>query len=194
MSEVKDGEDIALGSAKRIALVGCIGAGKSTMAGILGEQLGLEVFHLDRMWWQGGGYRIIGPETAASHTMDDEAFRELQKQLASRDSWIIDGGRADLGVRLSRADTVVFLDLPRRTCIWRIIKRTGRPRADYPPDVKESWRWMWVLLRWVWTYPKDKRPGMCLSIEEHAAQAKLIHCRSKTDVRRLLEAARRSSP
>jgi len=75
MSELKAGEDIALGSAKRIALMGCIGAGKSTLARLLGEQLGLEVFHLDRMWWLGGGYRIIGRETAASHTMDDKAFR-----------------------------------------------------------------------------------------------------------------------
>jgi adenylate kinase family enzyme len=119
--------------------------------------------------------------------MGDKPFRELQEDLASRDSWIIDGGRADLDVRLARADTVIFLDLPRRTCMWRIVRRTGQPRADYPPDVKESWRWMWVLLRWVWTYPKDKRPGMLLNVEEYAPQAILIHCQSKADVRRLLE-------
>jgi len=187
MPEVKNGEAMAFGSAKRIAVVGCVGAGKSTVARTLGEMLDLEVFHLDRLWWQGGGYRIIGPDTAASHAMDDKAFRELQEELISRDSWIIDGGRADLDLRLARAGVVVFLDLPRRTCTWRIIKRTGRPRADYPPDVKESWRWMWVLIRWVWTYPRDKRTGMLLSIEEYAAHAKLIHCRSKSDVQHLLE-------
>jgi hypothetical protein len=89
-------EGVALSQSKRIAIVGCIGAGKSTLARILGERLGLDVFHLDRMWWQGGGYRIVGTETVATHTMNDQAFRNLQEELAARDSWIIDGGRADL--------------------------------------------------------------------------------------------------
>jgi adenylate kinase family enzyme len=187
MFAVKELEGDALGQAKRIAIVGCIGAGKSTLARILGGRLGLEVFHLDRIWWRGGGYRIVGAETVATDTMDDQAFRNLQEELAARDSWIIDGGRADLSVRLARADTVIFLDLPRRTCMWRIVKRTGRPRVDYPPDVEESWRWMVLLLRWVWSYPGDKRPGIVANIGEHAKHAKVIHCESRTDVRRFVE-------
>ena len=35
---------------ERIAVVGCIGAGKSTVARPLGRTLGIEVFHLDRYW------------------------------------------------------------------------------------------------------------------------------------------------
>src|ERR1700733_1235495 len=94
-----------------------------------------------------------------------------QEGLVSQDRWIIDGGRADLSVRLARADTVIFLDLPRPTCPWRVVRRTGSPRCDYPPDVQESWRWMVVLLRWIWSYPKKKRPGMVAAIEEYAGNA-----------------------
>src|ERR1700722_11076299 len=126
-------------SARRVAFVGCIGSGKSTLARALGELLNLEVFHLDRMWWEGGGYRIVGKKTAVAHAMDPRAFLRLQEELVSQDEWIIDGGRADLSVRLARADTVIFLDLPRRTCMWRVFKRTGSPRSDYPPDVQERW-------------------------------------------------------
>jgi adenylate kinase family enzyme len=187
MLAVRDIKGVTLSQSKRLAIVGGIGAGKSTLARILGERLGLEVFHLDRMWWQGGGYRIVGAKTVAAHTMDDQAVRRLQEELAARDSWIIDGARADMSVRLARADTVIFLDLPRRTCMWRIIKRTGRPRADYPPDVEESWRWMVLLLRWVWSYPGDKRPGIVANIEEHTPHAKVIHCQCKANVRRLVE-------
>lgn len=180
-------QDSNLGSAQRIALVGCIGAGKSTLARRLGELLCLEVFHLDRMWWQGGGYRIVGKKTSEAHAMDTEAFLRLQEGLASQDRWIIDGGRANLGVRLARADTVIFLDLPRRTCMWRVAKRTGSPRSDYPPDVQESWRWMVLLLRWVWSYPKQKRPGMVAAVDEYAGHANVIWCRSASDVNQLVE-------
>jgi adenylate kinase family enzyme len=140
------------------------------------------------MWWQGGGYRIIGPQTAALHALGDKEFRDLQQDLARRESWIIDGGRGHVDVRLTRADTVILLDLPRRICVWRIIKRTGRRRPDYPPDVKESWLWMWVLIRWAWSYPKERRPAMLTSIAEYGSQATFIQCRSKSDVRRLLRA------
>lgn len=98
--------------------------------------------------------------------MDPQAFLWLQEGLVSQDQWIIDGGRADLSIRLARADTVIFVDLPRWTRMWRILKRTGSPRSDYPPDVQENRRWMVVLLRWVWSYPKRKRPGMVAAIDE----------------------------
>lgn len=179
--------DFGLVSAQRIAIVGCIGAGKSTLARTLGELLHLGVFHLDRMWWQDGRYRIVGKKSADAHAMDPQAFRRLQEGLASQEQWIIDGGRADLSVRLARADTVIFLDLPRRTCMWRVARRTGSPRSDYPPDVQESWRWLVVLLRWVWGYPKRKRPGVVAAIEEFGGNANVLWCRSASDVRQLVE-------
>lgn len=40
-------------SAKRILLIGSGGAGKSTLARRLGEQTGLPVVHLDRLYWTG---------------------------------------------------------------------------------------------------------------------------------------------
>jgi adenylate kinase family enzyme len=105
----------------------------------------------------------------------------------SQDRWIIDGGRADLNLRLARADTVIFLDLPRRACIWRVVRRTGSPRSDYPPDVQESRSWMVQLLRWVWSYPKKKRPGIVAAIDEFGGDANVLWCRSASDVRQLVE-------
>jgi cytidylate kinase len=72
-------QDPGLASARRIAMVGCIGAGKSTLARTIGELLHLEVFDLDRMWWQGSGYRIVGKTTADAHAMDPQAFRRVQE-------------------------------------------------------------------------------------------------------------------
>ena len=38
---------------ERILMIGCGGAGKSTLARALGEKLGLPVVHLDKLWWTG---------------------------------------------------------------------------------------------------------------------------------------------
>ena len=43
-----------LGEAKRILILGCGGAGKSTLARRLGAATGLPVVHLDGLYWQPG--------------------------------------------------------------------------------------------------------------------------------------------
>ena len=43
-----------LAGCRRILIVGCCGAGKTTLAGELGKRLGLPVCHLDRIWWRPG--------------------------------------------------------------------------------------------------------------------------------------------
>jgi adenylate kinase family enzyme len=39
---------------KRILIIGCGGAGKSTLARQLGDKLGLPVVHLDKLFWHPG--------------------------------------------------------------------------------------------------------------------------------------------
>jgi adenylate kinase family enzyme len=113
---------------QRIAVVGCIGSGKSTAARTLANQLGLETFHLDRLWWRPGSYRILGRRTVAQHTIDSTDFRRIEEEIASGEAWIIDGDAANKDLRLSRADTVLFLDLPRWVCTWGLLSGiSGRP-------------------------------------------------------------------
>jgi len=167
----------------RVAIVGCIGAGKSTLARALGARLGLPVIHLDRMWWQDGCY-VIEPNAVESRTMPRDEYHLLQQSLVDEDSWIVDGGVDGLDVRLSRADTAIFLDLPIALCAWRTIRRTGTPRADYPPDVTESWRWTVFLVRWVlWTYPRHRRPSIGAALHRHSDHLRIIHLRQRRDVR-----------
>jgi len=181
---------------ERIAVIGCIGAGKSTVARQLGETLGLPVVHLDRLWWEDGSYRITGATTVAAHTMTGPAFRQLQHDLAAADTWVIDGGYIpDLDTRLPRADTVVFLDLPRRVCLWRLLRRHNRRRPDYPDHVREGLGWLVLLVRWIYRYPTEKRPAIEQAIDAYcAADTNVIRLRHRRDVDRLLRSIQASSP
>jgi adenylate kinase family enzyme len=167
----------------RIAIVGCIGAGKSTLARQLGAALGLEVIHLDRLWWEDGSYVIRGRKTVRERTLAPPAYRRVHEEVVAADRWVIDGDAAWLDLRLGRADTIVFMDLPGWLCAGRVIRRAGKPRADYPPNVRESWRWTLVLLKWiVWTYPRSRSPAIAAGVAANSGHARVIRLARRSEV------------
>jgi adenylate kinase family enzyme len=168
---------------ERIAVVGCIGAGKSTLARTIGARLELPVIHLDRLWWTDASYTITGPKTAERWALPRDAYWALQERLAAQDRWIIDGGVDGLAIRLERADTVIVLETPLWLCALRVIKRTGRARDDYPPHVKESWRWAARLVWWVlWTYPRRRRRSIEATVAARSEQLTVIRLRSTSEI------------
>lgn len=169
-------------SPERIAILGCIGAGKSTVARQLGARYRLPVFHLDRLWWADGSYVIRGRKANQEHTLSPEAFREVQADIVERDQWVIDGDTSFLDVRLPRADTIIVLDLPRLLCAWRVVRRAGKPRDDYPPDVRESWRWTVQLLDWIVRKYPSRRQRIMASIAEHGTQATVVVLKTRRQV------------
>lgn len=110
---------------RRVAIIGSPGAGKSTFARRLGDITGVEVVHLDRLFWKPGWVETPRQE-----------WVQLQQQLVERAAWIIDGNYgATMDTRLQAADTVIFLDFPRRVCLWRAVKRAIKFRGQTRPDM-----------------------------------------------------------
>lgn len=135
---------------QRILIIGCGGAGKSTLAKQLGEQLSLPVHHLDRLYWRPGWTPAPADE-----------WRRVQQSLCNTPRWIIEGNYGStMDLRLAACDTVIFLDYPRRVCLWRVIKRfliyRGRARPDMTEGCPE--RLTWEFLRWIWRYRREYRP------------------------------------
>jgi adenylate kinase family enzyme len=134
---------------RRVLVVGPPPAGKSTLAREIGARTGLPVVHLDRHYWKAGWVATPDGEW-------DAAVRDL----ASRESWVMDGNYSrTMPARIAVADTVVFLDVPRLTCLFRVIRRRlrdrRRTRECVAPGCPE--RLTWEFLRWIWTYPTRSR-------------------------------------
>jgi adenylate kinase family enzyme len=136
---------------RRVAIIGCGGSGKSTVARELGRRTGLPVVHLDTLFWS--------PSWQPCPPAEWEA---IQRRLVAEKRWIIDGnygGTMDL--RLAAADTVVFLDLPTHVCLRRVILRRLRSRSGAPrPDLGARDRLTIAFLRWIAAYRRTRRPGI----------------------------------
>lgn len=135
-----------LGEAKRILILGCGGAGKSTLARRLGAATGLPVVHLDGLYWQPGWV-----------AMERAAWRRTVENEIAKDAWIIDGNfGSSLELRLSRAQAAVYLDYSRAVCLAGVLRRVwtthGRVRPDMGAVCPE--RFDLSFLRWVWDFPK----------------------------------------
>ncbi len=127
---------------RKIVIIGPAGAGKSTLARELSKILDIEVFHLDRYFWQPGWKEL-----------PKKARIEKLQELVQKDKWIIEGSYFSTSdVRLQSCDTVIFLDMPLLLCLQRVLARRfnkqQQQRLDLPVGCKErlSPRYMVKLL------------------------------------------------
>lgn len=172
---------------RRILVIGSGGAGKSTFSRRLSDLLGIEVIHLDKEHWKAGW--VEPPK---------DVWRKKVEELVGGDAWIMDGNfSGTLDVRLAACDTVIFLDLPRALCIWRVLKRVATYRGSHRPDMAEGCHEKLDLsfLLWIWNYPSRTKPKVLGLIEEHSQGKRIVHLRSREAVEKFLfeEASRRQN-
>jgi len=173
---------------RRIAVKGASGSGKTTLAARLAELLGVPHIELDALF-HGPGWT----EPPA------EEFRRRVAEATSGDGWVVDGGyEGKLGVALpAGTELVVWLDLPLRVIVPRLIRRTRTRIRDgnelWASGNRESWRE--ALFGWDALVPyairvhfrlRRELPGRCRELG-----VPLVRLRTMAETERWLEAPRR---
>lgn len=134
---------------ERVLIIGCGGAGKSTLARRLGEKLHLPVVHLDKLWWKPGWVE------SAPDEFDKKLVVELEKP-----QWIMDGNfNRTMPVRIEKCDTIIYLDFSRFACLLGVLKRVITTFGKVRPDMGEGCpeRFDWEFIQWVWNFNKHNR-------------------------------------
>lgn len=163
---------------KKILVIGSSGAGKSILSRKLGEITGLPVIHLDFHHWRSGWTEP-----------PKDVWEGQVTELLKGDEWIMDGNfGGTMERRLEGCDTVVFLDLPRLVCAWRVIKRVLTYHGDTRPDLPEGCPEKFDLqfLKWVWDFPNRSRPKVLARIANVADRARVFRLTSNREVEEFL--------
>ena len=125
-------------------IVGSAGSGKSTAARLIGAALSLPVFHMDRdVYWLPGWQERPDPER-----------REIVARLAGEPRWVFEGSYSSTyGVRLARADLLIWLDTPLPLRLFRVVRRAilgwGRTRSDLAEGCPEDPKMLPEFVRFI---------------------------------------------
>lgn len=164
----------------KIAIIGYSGAGKSTLARALGKRYGLPVLHFDRVQY-----------TPGWQERNREEAHRMVHEFMENPSWIMDGtySKFEYERRLNEADAIVFLNLPRLVCFWRVWKRYfsfhGKSRPDMADGCceKMDWEFVWWL---IWESRTRQRREMFQKVLERYPE-KTVVLNSQKDINRYME-------
>jgi adenylate kinase family enzyme len=97
----------------------------------------------------------------------------------------MDGNYAStFDIRVPRATTIVWLDLPRWRCLtrvlWRVARNYGRSRPDLGAAGPE--RFDLSFMRWIWSYPVAMRPKTARMLERLRPDQRVYVLRSRSGI------------
>lgn len=98
---------------QRVMIIGSPGSGQSILPKSLSTNANLPLIHLDKLHWLNH-----------KETVSEKVFLKRLTKEVVKESWLINGNYASsLELRLKRADCVIWLQVPRSICLYRIFKR-----------------------------------------------------------------------
>lgn len=158
---------------KKVIIIGCPGAGKSTFARKLKDRTGLPLFYLDMIWHKADGTNISRDE-----------FDGKIKEIMKKEQWILDGNYIrTLEMRLKECDTVFLLDYPLELCLEGASSRIGKERPDMPwveAEFDQEFR------QFIVDFPKDSLPKIYELLKKYEKEKELHIFRKREDAEEYL--------
>ena len=153
---------------KKVIVIGCPGAGKTTFAEKLHDKTNLPLYYLDAIWHKPDRTHI-----------SRENFDARLREIFAEDEWIIDGNYSrTIEMRLKECDTVFLFDLPTEVCMQGATERLGKGRYDIPwidreldPKFREE----------IECFASNKLPKIYNLLEKHGQNKKIVVLKTREE-------------
>jgi adenylate kinase family enzyme len=169
----------------RIVVQGGSGSGKTTLAATLARDLRVDYLELDGLYQQ-----------ANWTPLDVEEFRARVATFVDQPRWVVDGNYSQVrDILWPLATTIVFVDLPRRVVMTRVVKRTFLrilKRERLWNGNRESWRNalsrdpMRNIILWSWNTHSRYHEVVPREARENVGPERVVVLTSASEVRRFL--------
>jgi adenylate kinase family enzyme len=177
-----------LASARRFAVTGTSGSGKTTTGRALAARLGVPFLQLDEL------NHLPGWQEAPI-----EQFRGGVEEFTSGDRWVVDGTYHNrIGTFVwERADTLVWLDLPIRVWLSRLVRRAISDivtQRDLFTGNRQTWRYAFFVKDSLVSYALKQhfvRRREFPKLLDQLPQLNVVRLRSPREVERWLAAQER---
>jgi adenylate kinase family enzyme len=162
---------------RRVLVAGVSGVGKTTLASAISSILGVPHTEIDALFH--------GPDWVPR-----ESFLRDVETLTSKDAWVTEWQYTQVRPLLARrADTLVWLDLPVRVALWRLITRTLRRSRSgvelWNGNVEPPLRRIFVdrdhIIRWGVRTRRKLKP-VVPRLESEYPGLRVVRLRSQRDV------------
>ena len=164
---------------KRIMVIGCGGAGKTTFSIKLHQATGIDLIHLDKYYWQPNWVKT-----------DKDDWEQKVQQLSKKEKWIIDGNYGGtMEIRFNSADIIIFMDRSKWLCLYRVLKRIisdyGKTRKDMGTGCKE--KFSWEFMKYLYNYNKTRRPKILEKLSKLKSTKEVVILRSNQEINAYLK-------
>ncbi len=156
----------------RVLIVGCGGAGKSTLAVEMGKRFGLPTIHLDKLWWLPNW----------QNRSEQEFDKMLADELAKTD-WIIEGNYfRTFAMRLKYADFCIFLDYDTELCMQSVYERAEKYKGMTRPDMTDGCTEQIddEFKNWIISFKENIRPSMLSELKNGYVPYVIFQTRTAT--------------
>ncbi|MNV61597.1 topology modulation protein [compost metagenome] len=115
----------------------------------------------------------------------NEEWNNIVEQFINEEHWIMDGNYSrTMDIRINKADLIIFLDMPRLLCIYRIIKRRIIYHKKSRPDMNQECpeKLDWDFVKWVWNYRKKGRVNTIKKLEQIKGRKEVVILRTRKEM------------
>jgi adenylate kinase family enzyme len=173
---------------RKVHIVGGAGSGKTTLACLLSEELGVPAYDLDTVGYEEGA----GPKRPLQAKLADV------QRIANQRGWVTEGVFLGWTEELfQRSDAIIWLDLPFSLAAWRIFLRHLKGElagTNQHPGWRTLGRFLWDVRRYHTSESLEPRAldddaAVTRDATERALQpwsSKVLVCHRSADVRQLM--------